>query len=130
MELEEEMAILFGSAITLLLGVLLWNKARLLKNGIRAEAVVVSNTRKHNNETNMYYPVVRFKTVKGEWITQELNWGRTPKLLEGKIVAILYDPNNLQTVAMDARFILKTLPVVLLFLGSIGCLLILWNLLK
>jgi len=113
--------ILFASTVLLILGANFWQKgSHLLKNGKKAEAVVFSNTFKADDDGGVYYPVVRFLTDKQEWITQELNFGTTPKKREGTKLQVIYDPEEPTNVQINSIFMLEILPRMLTAIGVMG----------
>jgi hypothetical protein len=73
-----------------------------------------------NTEEAYYYPVVRFTTENGEWITQELSDGYQPALEQGTELEILYDPANPTSIVSNSEFKLTYLPYILMVLGFIG----------
>lgn len=65
-----ELIILFGSAIFIIVGIILWQKgSHLLSNGKKAKAVIFkNNVKRSGSDGDLYYPVVRFTTDEQEWM--------------------------------------------------------------
>jgi hypothetical protein len=120
--MSPELMILFASTVLLILGVYFWQKGNhLLKNGKKAQAIVFSNNfHASDNGGGVYYPVVRFLTDKQEWITQELNFGASPKKREGTKLQVIYDPENPTNVQINSTFMLEILPRMFTALGLMG----------
>ena len=120
--MSPELMILFASTVLLILGVYFWQKGNhLLKNGKKAQAIVFSNNFHASDDGGgVYYPVVRFLTDKQEWITQELNFGTSPKKREGTKLQVIYDPENPTDVQINSTFMLEILPRMFTALGVMG----------
>jgi len=105
------------------LGLLAFEKnIRLKRDGKKAKAIIFKNNYKTSPDKNggSYYPVVRFVTENNYWITQELNFGLSSPMREGKEIEVFYDPNNPQEVVVNSNLQLKFIPWLFTFTGSCG----------
>lgn len=117
-----ELIILFGSAIFIIVGIILWRKgSHLLSNGKKAKAVIFkNNVKRSGSDGDLYYPVVRFITDEQEWITQELSIGYSPAKPEGTKLQVIYDPENPAIVEINSSFQLEIFPRLLTAIGIVG----------
>ena len=120
--METELIILFGSAIFIIVGIILWRKgSHLLSNGKKATAVIFkNNVKRSGSDGDLYYPVVRFTTDEQEWITQELSIGYSPAKPEGTKLEVIYDPEDPTIVEINAPFQLEIFPRLLTAIGIVG----------
>ena len=120
--METELIILFGSAIFVIVGIILWRKgSHLLSNGKKAKAVIFkNNVKRSGSDGDLYYPVVRFITDEQEWITQELSIGYSPAKPEGTKLQVIYDPENPAIVEINSSFQLEIFPRLLTAIGIVG----------
>lgn len=111
------------SILVIAVGIFLWLKGNhLSKKGKVTKAIIIANQYKPGTDigNGAYYPVVRFKTETQEWITQELSIGYSPAKAVGTEVEIIYDPKNPGTVGLNSKFLLETLPRILVAMGACG----------
>ena len=120
--METELIILFGSAIFIIVGIILWRKgSHLLSNGKKATAVIFkNNVKRSGSDGDLYYPVVRFTTDEQEWITQELSIGYSPAKPEGTKLEVIYDPEDPTIVEINSSFQLEIFPRLLTAIGIVG----------
>jgi len=116
--------LLLLSPILLFLGFKLYNKnQRLLKRGLKAEAVIIKNTFKPSKQERRYggtyHPVVRFLTDRNIETTHELTVGYSTAKPEGTKVEVLYDPSDPSVVEVNAHLRLVVLPRVLIGIGVV-----------
>lgn len=117
MPIEIAFLILLSSGICLLIGAYLLRKGKhFLKNGKRAEAVVVSNY----YDGDVYYPVIRFLSDRQEWITHRVDVGYFPKKREGKKLQVIYDPEDPTDLQVYSVFMLAVLPRLFIALAMMG----------
>jgi len=115
--IEVAYLLLLSSGVCLLVGTYLLRKGNhFLKNGKRAEAVIISNY----YDGDVYYPVIRFLTDKQEWITYQFDTGYLPKRREGKKLQVIYDPEDPTDVEIYSVFMLGVLPRLFIALAVTG----------
>jgi hypothetical protein len=86
-------------------------------NGFTTEGIISHFDRKNNYN----YPVVRFTTLKQEWITQKSSLSYFPGLLKkGETVKVVYDPHDPGNFYIDSKWTRIT-PVILIIAG-LACL--------
>ena len=120
--METELIILFGSAIFIIVGIILWRKgSHLLSNGKKAKAVIFkNNVKRSGSDGDLYYPVVRFTTDEQIWITQELSIGYSSAKPEGTKLEVIYDPEDPTIVEINSSFQLEIFPRLLTAIGIVG----------
>lgn len=127
--------IIFISLVALTIGLILWRHGRrLYKKWKKSEAIVVRNEYTPSelklfesvdpvaDETGTFYPVIEFKTDKGETITKQLDIGTNPPRSVGQRVSVIYNPSNPQEFVTFAWTWLQFIPGLLISLGLIGVL--------
>lgn len=91
-------------------------KSRLKNYGIKVKGIVYSL--ELNRKSQVYYPVVRFRTKQQEWITKKMDFGTNPpQYAEGSRVDLIYDPDEPENVDIDASLQLTIVPKTLLIAG-------------
>jgi Protein of unknown function (DUF3592) len=87
--------ILVGIAFVVISFILKGRKERLIQTGIPVEGIVFDFAPGNNNDSAHEYPIIRFVTLREEWITKVYHV-RYPKsiLKEGQKVAVYYNPDN------------------------------------
>lgn len=76
---------------------------RLVNNGIEVEGIIFSKETSSDSENRATYPIIRFVTKDGLWVTEKANES-LPFFFkkDEKTVQVFYDPNN------PKEFIYKT----------------------
>lgn len=120
--MNSDLIIMILSGTFLIVGAFLWQKGNyLMANGKTAKAVIFrNNLSRPDEEDGAYFPVVRFKTDKDEWITQQLDIGYQPAKPVGTKLEVIYDPDDPTSVAIHAAFELEILPRLFVTLGLAG----------
>ena len=77
--MNEEMYIALIGVFLIIFSIIRYmRKKNLLKNGISAKGRVIDLNLEHSGQTNIYYPIVRFKVEDGPWITEKYSDGTNP----------------------------------------------------
>jgi hypothetical protein len=83
---------------------------RLRQSGIKVDGVVFSleydasspDSNDYDNQSGMYYPVIRYLTIEKEWVTEKYMFGSYPsKYKEGDTVPVIYDRKNIKEFVID-----------------------------
>ena len=115
--------IIFFSLIALTLGIILWRRGnRLLREGMRSQATVVSNRyeRDADGDGGVYYPNIHFVTHRNENVKKELSIGTIPKREVGTTLNIIYDPENPSDFVVSPTLWLEVVPRILVAGGISG----------
>ncbi|MFF4413329.1 DUF3592 domain-containing protein [Streptosporangium sp. NPDC001559] len=74
----------------------------LRRHGARVPGVVVSLRRSGGHHKGVYYPTLRFQTVRGSVVETESDLGFNPSPVRpGQQVMVVYDPERPQRVRLD-----------------------------
>ncbi|AYL94999.1 DUF3592 domain-containing protein [Mucilaginibacter celer] len=110
-----------GAAVTIMGAILRDRRLRLLKTGIKVEGTVFSIEYEPYSRGNggQYYPVIRYVTNTGEWITKKHTLGSNPSAFtEGESVTVFYDPEKPSTFILNDK-LSKIVPWGVLILGIV-----------
>jgi len=78
-------------------------RKKIINNGIEVEGIIFGFEASPDSNMNASYPVLRFVTKEGLWITEAADYSSIPFLLKkGQTVKIVYNPDN------PKEFIYKT----------------------
>ena len=107
---KESLTPLLGSVLPLLIGCIFLflylvhqrKKSRITKTGVAVEGVVFELKSKSSaaNDGNLQFPIIRFVTLKGEWITEQYNVSSF-LVKPGKKVAVWYNAENPKEFIVD-----------------------------
>lgn len=117
-------ALIFGAlgAIFTVVGAVLHDRSKKLrKTGIKVEGIVfnIEHEVSSNDSMGLYYPVIRYVTLQGEWITKRYNIGSRPSSYsEGDTVTVIYDPDDTSAFMLNDS-VSKIAPFAGIILGLI-----------
>ena len=87
--------IVLGIGFILVSSKLIEKKKRIIQNGIETEGIIFGfETSISYNNTSTKYPVIRFVTHDGIWITQVSDYGVPFLFKKGQKVKVIYDREN------------------------------------
>ena len=93
-----------------------------MKIGIEVEGIVSgyeSESSRSSGMRTMAYPVIRFVTKDGVWVTKKYSLGSNFSIVKaGQKLKVFYNPDNPEDFAISFS-ILDWIPKVFLFLGTI-----------
>jgi Protein of unknown function (DUF3592) len=116
--------ILISVCIFLVASVLLLNIHKTAKNGVSVKGIVFSKEAGDDPTSYNSYPIVRFVTEKGDWMTLPYKFGFIPGLYKvGKEVTVKYQKENPSNFIIDDKFsyLIPTFFIVIgLFLIGLG----------
>ncbi|MDF2188925.1 DUF3592 domain-containing protein [Paraflavitalea sp. CAU 1676] len=98
----------------------------VLRNGLPAEGIVCDfdeSAISESSEMDLKYPIVRFVTQKGEWITERY-YVADSRMKLGDTIKVIYDPENPSTFLVEARNAPVTTYILWSLIGAGG---ILWG---
>ena len=108
-----------GAAIS---GAILHDKRqRILKTGVKVKGIVfdIEHEYRSRDNSNLYYPVIRYVTATGEWITKKHDLGSSPSAFtEGESVTVIYDPADPSSFILNDKTS-KIIPLALLISGIV-----------
>jgi hypothetical protein len=114
---------IFGAAALIGGAIMRDRRVRLLKTGIKIEGTVFridyEPRSQSNNSSGQYYPIIRYVTTEGEWITQKHNLGSNPSAFtEGESVTVFYDPKSPSTFILNDK-LSKIAPWAVIIIGVV-----------
>ena len=113
--------IIFFSLIAITMGTILWRRgSKLLQNWKTTHGKVIGNNPKNSDGGIVYYPVIEFLTDQNETILKELNVGTNPSPRIGRIIKVLYDPQNPTDIVSRPVLNLEIIPRILVAIGITG----------
>ena len=111
--------VLFGLVFAAAGGFVFYRGHRLVRAGQRAEADVVDLHWSHHSE--VYYPVVAFRTADGRAVEARTTAGRNPPAARvGQRVRVIYDPGAPHVVMIDSFDGRGTLVAAVFVLVGVG----------
>lgn len=113
--------ILLIAGVSCIIGVLkYWEKRKqIIQNGIEVKGIVYEILDiSINNEAN--YPMIRFVTKDGVWITEKGDWTST-SLKAGQEVTVIYNSQDPKEFIYKITFDWSAIMIYLVFLGGLVC---------
>src|SRR5258705_9627296 len=110
--------IFLGIAFMLIGSVLIDKRKRIIQNGIEVEGVVFDYETEYSADNNfLKYPVIRFVTKEGLWITKKSDYGFSFSMRKDKKVTVVYNPDNPEEFIYKASFDVSKLSYLFLVIG-------------
>ncbi|MBS1573842.1 MAG: DUF3592 domain-containing protein [Bacteroidetes bacterium] len=104
---------------------------KLIKNGIEVEGVIFSIEFPGDSNIKGVYPVIRFVTNNGLWITETADLALPSFLLKkGTSVKVLYNPDNPKEFVYKTNIDLSMISYLFLSAGLLMLLLATWSVYK
>ena len=125
----EYIIILSVGIVLIILSLSFFHKLNSLKNtGRTTDGIVYELSDAQNTSFNFSYPVIRFLTLKQEWITEPTKIGMFPGFYKkGQKVTVVYDEVNPKQFIIDSR-INKAIVYIFLIAGCTLLLIGIYNL--
>jgi hypothetical protein len=119
--------LLVGSLSILVALKLIEKKRKVITNGIETEGTIVGFEMSSIDDVSVYYPIIRFITKEGSWITVMADYAPPRFLLkEGQKVKVMYNTANPKEFVFNTAFNLTKLSHVILVAGLICLATALW----
>ena len=114
-----------GIVFIILAMTFLAKRKTIIQNGIEAKGIIFDFKGSEINQSFMKYPIIRFVTKEGTWITKTSDYS-FPFLKKGKDVIVIYNKDKPQEFIFKTSFDASKLVYIFLILGVAFLLIGLW----
>ena len=99
-------------------------RKKIIENGVGVEGTIFDYETDYSD--NMKYPIIRFVTKEGLWITKKSDYGFTFRLKKNKKIIVIYNPENPGDFIYKTSFDVSRLSYLVLYIGIIILLIGIW----
>ncbi|HKB43295.1 MAG TPA: DUF3592 domain-containing protein [Chitinophagaceae bacterium] len=110
---------LFSGIVLIILAMtLLAKRNKIIQNGVEVEGVIFDFETSDTNNNYLKYPIIRFVTKEGSWITKTADYS-LPFLKRGQKVIVIYNKDNHEEFIFKTSIDVSKLAYLFLILGII-----------